>query len=345
MLNMSIFQYNDYNGPETVDKEYKLFTFHPRGTSIDPNNETYAEGLLKSGKWIFNKSVMENLDFYINTYIPKYTSAFLNKCSESKNGEMYIGISDDGFIQGIPYQGEIDVEMIKSKVNYVLDSELISSVYNLKEYIDVEVIKLDTSNFTILPDHYNIIENYFIQKKIFAQKFNKYLAKKQKWGRMIKYYGDKLHALLNEHDTRLELYKYILLKAPEKKNLLQLLHSSYQFGYKNGDEVSILKQDQDNIWYWLTRWKDEMTDFIKTIKPRPPPGISNRIYPLNIITTIVDMIPHWINCSSNNINLFLIKISFKKPDLDLAITYKGVDGEYIYCYRSTQESGPYCQPC
>ena len=179
ILNMSIFCYNDYNGPETVDKEYKLFTFHPRGTTIDPNDETYAEDLLRSGKWIFNEPVMENLDFYLKTYLPKYTTAFLNRCSESENGEMYIGISDDGFIQGIPYQGEIDPELIKSKVNTILDSNLISSDYNLKEYIDVEVIKVDTTNFSFLPEHNNIIEDYFIQKEIYTQKLNKYVAKKK----------------------------------------------------------------------------------------------------------------------------------------------------------------------
>jgi len=342
---MSIFCYNDYNGPETVDKEYKLFTFHPRGTTIDPNDETYAEDLLRSGKWIFNEPVMENLDFYLKTYLPKYTTAFLNRCSESENGEMYIGISDDGFIQGIPYQGEIDPELIKSKVNTILDSNLISSDYNLKEYIDVEVIKVDTTNFSFLPEHNNIIEDYFIQKEIYTQKLNKYVAKKKKWCHMMDYYGDKLHVLLNEPGSRIELLKYVVLNAPENKNLQRLLRSSYKFEQKSGDEVFTLKQDENSVWYWLTRWKDEMSDFVKTLKPQPPPGISNRIYPLNIITTIVDMIPHWINHSSNNINLFLIKISFQKPNLDLGITYKGVDGEYIYCYRSTQESGPFCQPC
>jgi hypothetical protein len=342
---MSIFCYNDYNGRETVDKEYKLFTFHPKGTTIDPNDETYAESLLASGKWIFNEPVMENLDYYLTTYLPKYTTAFLNKSSESENGEMYIGISDDGFIQGIPYQGEISLELIKSKVNTILDSDLISSEYNLKEYINVEVIKVDTSDFSLLPEHNNIIENYFSQKKIYTQKLNKYMAKKKKWCHMMDYYGNKLHVLLNEPISRSELLRYVKLKAPKNKTLRYLLRSSYKFEHKFGYEVSDLKQDEDSAWYWVTRWKDEMTDFVKTLKPQPPVGISNRIYPLNIITTIVDMIPHWIHYTSNNINLFLIKISFQKPDLDLEITYKGFDGEYIHCYRSTQESGPFCKPC
>ena len=45
---MSLFQYYDYNGPETVSMEYKLFTFHPRGTFLDPNDQHYAEKLLET---------------------------------------------------------------------------------------------------------------------------------------------------------------------------------------------------------------------------------------------------------------------------------------------------------
>ena len=83
---MSIFCYNDYNGPETVDKEYKLFTFHPKGTTIDPNDETYAEDLLRSGRWIFNEQVMENLDFYLKTNVFKKSLLFFewNGCNFSK---------------------------------------------------------------------------------------------------------------------------------------------------------------------------------------------------------------------------------------------------------------------
>lgn len=341
---MSRFQYNDYNGPETVQTEYKLFTFHPKGTLLDPNDETYAENLLRSGDWIFNQQVINNLEFYLDTYIPKYTTAFLSHDSETENGEMYFGVSDDGFIQGVPYQGELDIESIRSKVNSILDSDLIQSDHNLKDYVQIELIKIDTSDFVLSLEHQKTIEDYFSQKKIYDEKLGKYLEKKKKWCQRMDYYSDRLHSLLNNPESRSAFLQYVLIKAPDNKELHSLLLSPYQFTAKTGEEISILKENKDGIWYWITRWKDEMSDFVKTMKPQPPPGLGNRVYAHNIITTIVDMIPHWLNNNSNNINLYLLKFSFQKPDVDLDIKYRGPLGDYIYCYRRMIDSGPLCQP-
>ena len=89
---MSIYTYNNYYGEETVNKEYKLFTFHPKGINIDLDQLNIAEDLFVTGKWIFNDCVLENLKFYFEYYIPKYTVAFLNRYSESNIGTMYFGI-------------------------------------------------------------------------------------------------------------------------------------------------------------------------------------------------------------------------------------------------------------
>ena len=280
----------------------------------------------------------------METYIPKYTSAFLNIHSKTDSGEMYFGISDDGFVHGIPYQGELDEDMIRAKVHSILDSELINSEYDLKKFVDVEVIKVDTTDFTFNESHNKIIEDYFSKKRI-SRKVGEISCQEEKWVHMMQYYGDKLHTLLNERYTRYELLQYIILKSPNSKEIHRLLRSNYQFEAIPGDEIAVLKEDTSTIWYWLTRWKDDMSDFVKTLKPYPPPGISNSIYPHNIITTIVDMIPRWLNHSSNNINLYLIKFSFHKPKIDLDITYQGTNGEYIYCYRSMLDNGPFCQPC
>ena len=98
---MSIYEYNEYKGPETIDMEYKLFTLHPKGTDVDPNDEHLAEKLLTTAKWQFNQPVINNIDYYIENYLPKYAAAFLNQESDPEKGEMYFGMTDDGFVQGI----------------------------------------------------------------------------------------------------------------------------------------------------------------------------------------------------------------------------------------------------
>lgn len=341
---MSRFKYNDYNGPESAPIEYKLFTFHPRGISLDPNDETYAENLLQTGDWIFNEQVLSNLDFYLNIYIPKYTTAFLSHNSETEHGEMYFGISDDGFVQGIPYQGELDIELIQLKVNSILDSDSIQSKHDLKDYVQIELIQVDTSDFVISSEQEKTIEDYFSQKKIYNEKLEKYLEEKKEWCKRMDYYGDKLHSLLNTSESRSSLLDYVLYKAPENKNLHTLLRSSYQFESISGEDISVLKEDTDSVWYWVTRWKDEMSDIVKATKPHPPSGLSNRVYAYNIITTIVDMIPQWLNNVSNNINLYLLKFSFQKPKVKFDIKYRGPMGDYIHCYRKMIDTGPLCQP-
>jgi len=341
---MPPFQYNECNGPETAQTEYKLFTFHPKGTSLDPNDESYTDNLIRSGDWVFNQQVECNLEFYLNTYIPKYTTAFLSHDSETKNGEMYFGVSDDGFIQGIPYQGELDIESIRTKVNTILDSDLIQSNYNLKDYVKTDLIKIDISDFILSLEHQKTIDDYFKYKKIYNEKLAKYLEKKKKWCQKMDYYSDRLQSLLNNIESRSALLQYIIINAPDNKKLHSLLLSSYQFTTKTGEEVCILKENKDSVWYWVTRWKDEMSEVVKPTKPHPPPGLCNRVYAHNIITTIVDMIPHWLNNSSNNINLYLLKFSFQKPEVDLDIKYRGPLSNYIYCYRRMIDSGPLCQP-
>jgi hypothetical protein len=339
---MQNYQYNEYYGNETLNKEYKLFTLHPKGILIDPNDDTYAENLLKTGKWVFNKSVLDNLDFYLNTYIPKYTTAFLNDISETNYGEMYFGISDDGIIQGIPYQGELNKEVLESKVRSILQSDLINCSNSLVDYVKTEIINIDITDFKFQPSHNKIINTYLSEKKIYNNKFKKYIANKKKWLDMIDHYNNKLNNLLNNNNTRHELINYLLVKSPEQKELIRILKSEYKFPIKTGEEITQLKKNKKSIWYWLTRWKDDMTDFVKTIKPYPPHGLTNGIYPLNIITTVIDMIPHWLK--NNNINMYLIKFTFTKPSIKLKITYKGHYDEYTHCYRSIVGDQPCCLP-
>ena len=337
-------QYNDNKGFETIQTEYKQFTLHPMGSQLDPNDEKHAEYLLVSGKWLFNESVLLNLNFYIDNYLPKYASAFLSPNSETEFGEMYFGISDDGFIQGIPFQGELDKKYIQSKINSVLFSDKIKCQDDIKKYINFDIIKVQTDEFVFDDDYNNIFEEYFNQKKIYRKKLEKYLAKKKTWCKMMNYYGDKLHTLLNTPGSRSELLNYVLLKTPKNKELIRLLKSQEEFTAKTGDEINILKQDKSSVWYWLTQWKDDMSDFVKTLKPKPPSGITNCIYPINAITTMIDMIPHWLNNSNNNINLYLIKFNFQKPKMDIDISYKTHTDDYQYCFRSMLDTGPACQP-
>ena len=51
--------------------EYKLFTFYSKGVNIDSNDTKTknVEELTCSGEWVFNNSVVENLEFCLDYYL------------------------------------------------------------------------------------------------------------------------------------------------------------------------------------------------------------------------------------------------------------------------------------
>ena len=337
----SEYEYGEYNGEETLNKEYKLFTFHPNGMNFETTNIKIAEKLFISGKWDFNECVINNLNYYLDTYIPKYTTAFLNKYSKSDIGEMYFGISDDGIIQGIPYKGEFDFEMVKNKVDTILKSDKLMSSSDLSKYIDIELINVDTSSFNINNYHNTMINTYNKEKIEYYKKFNKYVKEKNKWFKKVKHYNTKLISIMNSPNTRQELIEYIKKKDSNQEKVINILNSDFIFDDIHGTDVSLFKLKKDNPWYWVCLWKDEMIDYLRPLKPKPPTNWANKYLPINSITTIVDMIPIWLN--KENINLYLIKFTFRKPNIPLDISYK-YGNDFISCYRSTMFSEPLCQP-
>ena len=334
---MNDYQYNEYVGHETLKKEYKLFTFYPKGTSIDQNNESLCEHLLTSGQWVFNEQVLDNINFYLENYIPKYAAAYINSNCE---GEMFIGISDDGFVKGIPYKGDLCERIIKNKIDSILGSDLLISSSDINKYIDTELIKVNTNKFKFNKSHNKIVEKYFNQKKKYRIMMDKFHEKKKSWSKIMDNYTTKLHYLLNTEKTRKQFLDYVIEQDPSNDKIINLLKSNEKFNQISGEQVARFKKDKSTVWYWLTRWKDNMTDHVKEFKP-PHPPYTQRLFAINIITTLVDMIPHWLE--KDDINLYLIKVTFKKPVNNIKIKYKSDIG-YLSCFRNIYDDDePYCQ--
>ena len=100
------------------------------------------------------------------------------------------------------------------------------------------------------------------------------------------------------------------------------------------------KNSKNSIYYWLTEWKDKMLKFVKSIKPTFLYKIQHEYYPLHILLTVRNMIPYWTKFN-NNINLFIIKFTFKKQQ-NLKIQYKNIYGKWSICKRTIQNNNPCC---
>ena len=349
--------YGDFIGFETTSTEYKLFTFYPKGINLDSNDTDNVEDLMYTGQWIFNDSVIDNLIFYLDYYLPKYTTAYLNYNSEVNNGELIIGVSDDGIIHGIPFKGNLKDELysnlINNKIKKIIESNIIIDNENsdsIFDYIKWEIVEINSSLVKNELKLITKIEEYEDKINKYKSEYNKFRSKKKVWYNLIMRYNDRLHNMLNDKNKRSEIINYILSKDDRiiNKNqystnnkIILKLRSDFRFKPVSNEEVNWYKNDKDSIWYWVTKWKDNMIEFLKEIKPIPPPGISSNLYPSSILTTVVDMIPRWI--FKENINLYLLKFKFIKPKKDINIRYLS-ESLYRSCYRCNIDDVPCINP-
>ena len=102
-----------FSDGESLSLEFKEFFF-----KISPDiffDESDIQEIITTGKWNsqLNSLVIINVKSYINYYLGKYISCF---CNSKCNGEVIIGINDDSEITGIPFQGDINITLVKDFV-------------------------------------------------------------------------------------------------------------------------------------------------------------------------------------------------------------------------------------
>ena len=73
-------------------------------------------------------------------------------------------------------------------------------------------------------------------------------------------------------------------------------------------EISKIKDDKTNIFYWVIRFKDARISFLKNIKPKCPKLYYNDNTPNFLLCNIPLMIPTWLE-RNTSLNLYIIKIT------------------------------------
>jgi hypothetical protein len=335
-------QYGNNFGSETLSNEYKEFTFNHSGLDFDSSE---AEELVRSSFWCLNDMVLEAIKKYLKIYIPKYASSFLNDESEAEDGgNIYIGIADDGTIQGIPFQGDIDIsvlkeELIKNIKKYISaeDMDIINNSISL-EIIDVQYVKKDISKYTTFYSQYIYIKNEIRKNEI------KFKSIMESWNEVHGRYAQKLVNLYNLQPTRQELLNYI--KSNDSTNkVINLIQSNHILKIKTHEEINELKMNSNEPYYWVCKFKDEYLDNIRENRPikNYKSAIASFLNPISIIMKMNNMIPWWMQ-NNKNMKLFVIKINFKKIPGNNDIYYIDSFGRKHKCYRSLDRGKPYCKP-
>ena len=354
-------RYMDNIGLEEKDNEYKVFMFNPLKIS-QKDALKYLENL----KFVFNKSVIETIKNYIEIYLPKYICSYINPRSNLDKGCIYFGISDDGDITGIPYQGlSIPSDIIYTQINNIFSkflrfpNEYIKT--DIKSFISVEIIPVDKFPILIDKDNYktNIIyENYISELNKIKQDNILYEKKKNIWNKMFDTDILKLCDMINDKDTRKIIWSYMKKKSNYSKkyfnnkyshlekycdvdnywNLMSKINSNHKFNPLKPKEILNIKNDPLNIYYWITMWKDSKISTLKLIKPKSQKKTIDANYPIFLLSQSTKMIPYWIS-NNPDLNLFVIKITINIQN-KYVIEYKDIEKKWKKSYRTIEYGEP-----
>lgn len=130
-----MYSLNQYIGSESIIKEYKEFYLRKSLTINDYRD--LKEGIISNK---IRKYIFDSLIFYFDKYLKKYICSLTNidkhylcKLKDNQYSKFFIGVSDDGYITGIP----IHSSQLNS-IEYILQ-EKINSYY--KDLIGLHVNK------------------------------------------------------------------------------------------------------------------------------------------------------------------------------------------------------------
>ena len=337
--------FNEFIGKENMNKEFKAFTFNGSGL-FDDTDKKYAEAeyYCQTYSFDFNSNVLKIIKRYIRLYLPKYTCAFLNS---NVPGKLYIGVNDYGFVKGIPFQGDLPIKLFKKKIFNIIKDTVKNNInreFDFEKLISVDIVKINHPDKPTKP--LESLVNFMSQKQAFIKAYNEFVENIKNWKIRHNFFTQKLIDLVNNIESRMMLIEYIRRINPESI-VIGILESDYVLEYRVHDDVNILKEDQDNPYYWVCKWKDEMSYIIKKNKPVFNQPEFNSGTPYNIIISANDMIPYWIH-NNPSMNLYLITVRFNT----LMSTYSLSTSSKLYfsylphnnkkwtsCYRNVLSNG------
>jgi HD superfamily phosphohydrolase len=215
----------------------------------------------------------------------------------------YIGINDYCEVTGIPFDGNLI--MFNTYFNrYIQDifKENINDTCCMK--VGCEMIK-NMIDKDVLSDDYlqGILDKYNEQKRLYHHAYSEYAREKQKWVREIFFFKGKLQDVLNNETIKQEFIEYL-----EKKNKLKCFPEVFKNSYDIPSErVKFLKNNPNEMVYWLIMFKDMKVRELTLLKPIDPPipKILNINYCL--LTQLSSMRKRLVD---KNVSYFTMKITF-----------------------------------
>lgn len=316
---------------ETLQNEYKEFCIKTNVFSYYTQDE--LDQIIQTGKVTnnFNNLILDNLKLYCDIYIPKYASAFAN--SKILNGNLQIGVNDNGEITGVPFCGELSEYQIIKLVEKTKNKFLFDNVG-----IKVKVVKLKYHDKLICDQSEDIISKIEGHNTIYYAKIDKYYKERTKWASEVLKYSVKLSDIVKNEYTRNKFHIWLNDKQCPIYNII--------INTKPEDIENIKNKRNcigniNSIIHWIAMYKDETMGNLQKLKPENPniTKFYNSSYCL--MTQLTDLRVK-LFVSNKKLNYFKINIHFDINKYD-NVCYKKINRKQIYkSYRMERKDfGPY----
>jgi hypothetical protein len=341
---LDIISYGYDLGEETIEKEYKSFSFNLCGLNMDVDT---AIKICENNKFEFelNNKIIPSIEKYFEYYSSKYMSGYFNA---KMCGQLFIGPDDWGYFNGIPFQGEIDIQYLTKTFYFFLKMTMKNDKFtgDISDFVKINITKInydkneiDKYNEKINPLYTKYLEDRIKHNEIIKKQREEYNNWKDKYAMIQR----KLVDLLNGYnDTRIQIIKYIKELQPDSP-VIPLLESNNDIVSLIPEDIAKIVCDKNNPYYWASEWKEYMCLVLRNQRPDSLKIINlDSNIPFNLINSITNMLPYWL-ANNKNINLYMIRIDYiYNPDIMDKLgkwLYKDKYGNFVSCTRIIKPDG------
>ena len=280
--------------------------------------------ILINGIWNYKLTsfIITNLNYYVKFYMPKYFTSFANS---GINGQLMIGINDDGEITGIPSKIPITKLMVQKMINRNLNKYLTISESRCNKFIEksisISVIKLDIDP-QILDDYKlkKFVQDYQLKYQEYQIKYNEYLKIKKVW---LSELNDNrsLNNVLNLPIPRKQFLEYMISinVDHEYDHIIAILKIDKILPIPDHYKLQKCKKNNLNLYYWLMKYKDDKNQEVYQRKPIKP-SFNERVNFNTTLLQINKLNDHFIN--DKEIGFYLIIININGKLIPKGIKYK-----------------------
>ncbi len=353
-------------GPELLKREFKelcLQNIAMYFTSSELHQLIYNNKMVHIDR--FNQMVLDMINQLIVKYLPKYIG---NYSKAAISGEIIFGINDYGYVEGIPYVGDLTIDIVRNMImsampnsrgvqinsdgSITYDSDIVKWYYqNLK----IQIIKLSTTDDDTKTNHHRsiqLIKHYELKNQEYKAIWATFHAEYAKWHSILMRYSCKLLNYLLDHELKRELIEYISenfelddsLDKSKLNDVLKFFDQSDDYFRSivfTLDMIEEIINDDYSPIKWLVTFKDKCLKHIKKMKPRAPvsPVFDNDIYHrfANNVNNIRSQL-----LMSSDINFYVIRIIIPNM-LDTYLEYRNTKfGSWVSKKRIDSALGPCC---